>query len=257
MNDLIHQVLGETKFKIESFQKQMNEFEKNPMVLLTEVFTTNDLFLPILIQRYGDDVLLEVQRNWFDRLFPVLKEFLGVPNLYLSYDETIYPAPIEIYIQEDLIALLEITSHHFERIEVPEIVELKERLNSIESEILDNEEQLKEQEPALKNPLVLGGANVIKLMDISIRKKKYRKETLDHVQMLQDHFFELQQEKVRVKSRIDQLNKLNSEREYAIDRIKNRIMNLPGYVDQVLEYTPELNDDEEYENIERGAYEYE
>lgn len=252
MKDTLQQVLRESQNKIQKFEEQIKRFEDDPMILVTEMFADNDLLLPILIQRYGDEVLLQAQEYWYNLFFPKFKNYLGVDEISFSYDQTVYPAPINIHLGEDVIAILDIVSHQFEPVELVLVVEAKERIKEISKELEEIENKLKEKEPALKNPLVLGGANPIKLLDISIRQKKYKKDIRDDVHALQEQFFELDRERIKLQSSIEQMKHVNLEREYILERIERRIRKLPGYIEVSEESFNSLEDFEEIEGLERG-----
>lgn len=251
MKNVLSQILRESRNKIEEFESHFEHFEKDPMILVKEVFQDHDLLLPILIQRYGDETLLQMQEYWYDLLFPKFKEYLGVDKIRFSYDKTIYPSPIYIHLDEDLIAVLDIVTHRFDKLELSIIADAKGRIKEIEKELKEVEATLKEKEPALKNPLVLGGANPIKLLDISIRNKKYKKEIRRDVYELQEYFFELEKEKIRINSSIEQVKQSNLEREYVLDKIERRIRKLPGY-SSTNKKISRLDELKEMEELERG-----
>lgn len=252
MKNTLQQVLRESQNKIQTFEEQVKRFEHDPMILIKEMFVSQDLLLPILIQRYGDDVLLKAQEYWYSRFFPRFKGYLGVEEITFSYDKTIYPAPINIHLGEEVIAVLDIVSHQFETVELSLVVEAKQRIEEIKQKLEEVEAALKEIEPALQNPLVLGGANPVKLLDISIRQKKYKKEIRQNVHFLQEQFFELDRERIRLESSIEQLKHVNLEREYILERIEKRIRKLPGYSPTNEESFANLEDLEEIEGLERG-----
>ncbi len=249
MRDLLHQILRESELKIQTFQDQVSRFEKDPMILVQEMFVNQDLLLPILIQRYGDESLLEIQAYWYRHFLPEFKHYLGVEEISLSFDEAIYPAPIKIHLGEEIIALVDIVNHQFERMELALVLDAKARIEQIKQKLKEVEEELQKKEPALKNPLVLGGANPVKLLDISIRQKKYKKEIRQDVHSLQEYFFELDKERLRLESSIEQLQRVNVGREYILDRVEKRIRQLPGFSG-----TQHVDFDnlEEIEGVERG-----
>lgn len=246
---MINQILRESELKIQSFQEQMKRFEKDPMILVNEVFTDNDLLLPILIQRYGNDVLLDVQEYWYRFFLPKFKQYLGVEEISLFYDPTIYPAPIQIYLGEEVIAYLDIVGHQYQRAEIMEVLQAQERIFQIKEELKTLEEELHKKEPAMQNILYLGGANPIKLLDISIRQKKYKKDVTEEVRSLNDQYLELDRERIHLESLIKQMRRNHVEREYLLNRIEKRIQLLPGYSHFAGEVDDEL---EEIEGLERG-----
>lgn len=240
LRQTLQEILYDTELRVKEFQEKMTEFENNPMLLLTEVFVNDDILLPMLIQRYGDQTLLDTQEYWYSMLFPKLIQYFGVENIRLAFDPSIYPAPIQIFWGEDLVAYLDIIGHQFERTEPEEIIEIRQRLVDIQTELQVVENELKEKEPALENVFVLGGANIIKLLDISFRQKKYKKEVRESVRELQDYYFELDRERIRLEQTIENLRKNSIEREYVIDRIEQRILQLPGYK-RVIDWDEEKN----------------
>lgn len=240
LRQTLQEILYDTELRVKEFQEKMTEFENNPMILLTEIFVNDDILLPMLIQRYGDQTLLDTQEYWYSMLFPKLIQYFGVENIRLAFDPSIYPAPIQIFWSEDLVAYLDIIGHQFERTEPEEIIEIRQRLVEIQTELQVVENELKEKEPALENVFVLGGANIIKLLDISFRQKKYKKEVRESVRELQDYYFELDRERIRLEQTIENLRKNSIEREYVIDRIEQRILQLPGYK-RVIDWDEEKN----------------
>lgn len=244
LRQTLQEILYDTELRVKEFQEKMTEFENNPMLLLTEVFVNDDILLPMLIQRYGDQTLLDTQEYWYSMLFPKLIQYFGVENIRLAFDPSIYPAPIQIFWGEDLVAYLDIIGHQFERTEPEEIIEIRQRLVEIQTELQVVENELKEKEPALENVFVLGGANIIKLLDISFRQKKYKKEVRESVRELQDYYFELDRERIRLEQTIENLRKNSIEREYVIDRIEQRILQLPGYK-RVIDWDEEKNSETE------------
>lgn len=229
MNGHIQKATQNMIEKMWRYQDIMNRFEEEPLILLTELFKEEDYTLPSLIQLSGDEALLEVQTYWFQHLFPALRQYIGLEGVTFSYNSSLFPSPIHIHLGEDEVALLEIISHTFQRVEPKEMTEKKQKLAEIKEMLVAIQEELEQKEPALKNPLVLGGGNVVKLMDIAIRNKKYKKETLQAVQKIQNDFFELDRERIHLESQIQQMKERFAQRDYLIDKVEQRIRQLPGY----------------------------
>lgn len=251
MNQLLSQILRESELKIQTFQEQMSRFEQDPMILVNELYVNQDVLLPFLIQRYGDEALLEIQTYWYQFFLPKFKHFIGVEEVSYYYDQTVYPAPLQVYFGEEVIAQIDLFNHQFDRFEQEAILQQKARIDEIEKMLKQIQDELERKEPALQNPLVLGGANVIKLFDISIRQKKYKQEVRDEVHMLQEDFFELEKERLRIQSSIEHMKRINIEREYILDRIDQRISKLPGYISSI-ENSNSTDDIENTKTLERG-----
>ena len=241
MNEHLMNILRDATQKIETFQNHMKNFEQHPMVLVTDVFTDNDILLPLLIQRYGDDVLLEMQQYWYQFFLPAFQQYLGVDGITLLYDPTIYPAHIQICMEEEIIAYVDIVGHRFERTEPAEVTEIRNRIHQINQEIKELEKTLQEIEPATKNILYLGGANPFKLLDISVRKNKYKSQLTQEIRQINGQFMELEQEKIQLRAALEAVERNNVERDYVLDRIERQIRKLPGY---------DIPNGEEYHEIE-------
>jgi hypothetical protein len=229
VREFLERILDDTELRLENYKRQMKEFEKDPMILVKEVFADGDVLLPLLVQRYGEDVLLDIQDYWFTHFLPAFKRYLGVDGITLAYDRTIYPAPIQIVYREEPMALVEIVTHQYERLEPENVMRMKEEIARLEERIAEIEKELGKWDPALKNPLVLGGANPFKLMDIQIRKKKYKAKVLKEVGQLQDELFECDRERLRLKSALENERRLNVDRELRLERIERKLMRLPGF----------------------------
>lgn len=243
MNKLLEDIFYRLKRENEQLEEKMQRFEKEPMILIREIFTNNDDFYIYLIQRYGEENQLEIQLYWYQYLLPELKTYFGIQDIYFHYNNSIFPSPIDIYLGEEPIAFLDIYNHQFEKYEIPEIIELKNKLEEIQNDLITVQKNLEEKEPALANPFVLGGANPFKLLDITIRQKKYKSDIRDEVHELQEYFFELEQERIRIQSKIQQIKQLNVVRENIIYQIAQRLNTLPGYHINLI-------DDEEFVEME-------
>lgn len=235
MNDLLDQVLRDSELRIQRLQEKMEAFKKDPMILVTDIFASDDLFLPRLIQDYGDDALLDIQEYWYGSFIPKFREYLGVDDVFLSYNKEIYPAPLNIHLSEELVAVIDIVSHQFEQFEEEAVLREKEELHKINQDIVLVKTELEEKERAVMNPFLLGGSNVVKLAAISFRQNKYKKLAGAEVRELQEYLFELERDRLRTESNVEQIKRMNIEREYALERIVNRIATLPGYAGVLLQ----------------------
>lgn len=254
MNGSLQKILYDTETKIGEYRKKMAEFEKNPMILVTDIFKEHDLLLPILMQLHGDEVLLEMQEYWFYHFLPAFQTYLGVEGIWLDFDPTIYPAPIQIYDGEDLIALLEIVTHQYQRKEPQQIVEIRNEIERLQRQRKDLEQELLQWEPALKNPLVLGGANIFKLTDIAFRTEKYSRYVRNQVSRLQNELLDYDRQITQLKVMMEEEQRLNVERELKLERIERRIMQLPGYNPADFEDTTEGRDNGDGNNDNNEEY---
>ena len=235
MKEFLQRILEDTELRLETYRKQMREFEKDPMILVKEVFADGDLLLPLLVQRYGDEVLLDIQEYWFDHFLPAFKRYLGVDGITFTYDRTVFPAPIQMVYREEPLALVEIVSHRYERLDPENVARIKKEIGRLEERITEIEHELEKWDPALKNPLVLGGANPFKLMDIQLRKKKYKAQILTEVGRLQDELFECDRERIRLKNALENERRMNADRELCLERIERQLMRLPGFEQQTFD----------------------
>lgn len=247
---LLAQILRETANQVQVYQEQMDHFEKEPMMLLTEIFQGKNRFLPVLIHQYGDEALLDIQQYWFQHLFPHLRRYIGLEVIGIHYDQTTFPATIEFYIGEDAVAGMNYVEQLFQQYENPQIVEMKQKLVELEREKEQLQEEMEKKAPAVQNPLVLGGANVIKLADIAMRNKKYKKKAVEQVHSIQRDLLDVEQEIIGLRAEIENHAFLHVEREYTIERLEQRIRQLPGY--QIIKEVSELEetDDEDFDAIE-------
>lgn len=236
MNGLITEILKESQIQITQFQKQMDRFETEPMILLTDIYKNNDVFLPFLIERYGTDVLLNVQEYWYKHFLPVLKNHIGVHELSFSYDKESYPAPINFHYKEEIIGVFNLITKEYYENESQEVIEYRERLNDLNEETERLNIELNEKLLLSENPLMLAGANVLKIVDISLRQKKYVKKINKELFSLNDEILELDKERVEVQVYLDNLEKNNIEKEYIKGKIAQRINSLSGFkIEQIQE----------------------
>ena len=229
MVDFLQFILKDSEEKIKRYRGVLEAFERDPMILATEIFTGDDFLLPLVVQQYGEELLLEMQTYFYTRFLPVFQDYLGADGVVLSYDETVFPSPIRMDYREEPLALVNIVTKEFKTLETERIVQLKEEVRRLEELIEQTENELERWDSALKNPLVLGGANPLKLMDIAIRKETYRARIRSQIAILQDDLFDYDQRRIRILDAIDAERRENYDRELLLEKIEYKLRLLPGF----------------------------
>lgn len=244
MIEFLQFILEDSEKKIKKYRHNLEEFEKDPMVLMKGIFTGEDMLLPLIVQQYSEEILLEMQMYLYNHFLPAFRDYLDVEGIVLTYDEKIFPAPIQIDYREEPLALINIVTKEYEALETLSVVQMQREVKELEQLIKETEQELENWDPALKNPLVLGGANPIKLLDITLRRKKYKAMIRSQIAILQNDLFDFDQRRLHLLNAIEAERRENIDRALCLERIEYKLKFLPGF-EHLKEREEHMQEDEE------------
>lgn len=163
----------------------LKESVNDPTVLLKENIFTNEVDLAFTMQNilllFGEEGLEEFQSSFSNKVIKVIKDKIPYNEVHfnVNIDENgYYYIVLSTVIGERVYPLIYL-NHYLKYIYIAENEEVTKILNEIkliEDEIRNLENYLEQLELSKDNPIHLAGDNSIKMMDMLIRKKKYKED---------------------------------------------------------------------------------
>ena len=163
----------------------LKESVNDPTVLLKENIFTNEVDLAFTMQNilllFGEEGLEEFQSSFSNKVINVIKDKIPYNEVHfnVNIDENgYYYIVLSTVIGERVYPLIYL-NHYLKYIYIAENEEVTKILNEIkliEDEIRNLENYLEQLELSKDNPIHLAGDNSIKMMDMLIRKKKYKED---------------------------------------------------------------------------------
>lgn len=163
----------------------LKESVNDPTVLLKENIFTNEVDLAFTMQNilllFGEEGLEEFQSSFSNKVIKVIKDKIPYNEVHFNVnidENNYYYIVLSTVIGERVYPLIYL-NHYLKYIYIAENEEVTKILNEIkliEDEIRNLENYLEQLELSKDNPIHLAGDNSIKMMDMLIRKKKYKED---------------------------------------------------------------------------------
>lgn len=199
---------------IEAVQKA-NEYislfivlEEQPERILTDMFSDgSDSFLTRIIES-SKELTGEVfeahdlQDELYRILFPYLASLLK--GVELSYEKDLYPAPIHIIQDGEIVALLDIYQKTFLVVPHQDLQREQEHLDTLIAEFNINQVEMERYEGYHNNPTSYGDT-AMKKMEIVMRKNHYQKEIQNKYQELFNYSLEVEQNIISQRLRVEKM----------------------------------------------------
>lgn len=199
---------------IEAVQKA-NEYislflvlEEQPERILTDVFSGgSESFLTRIIESSKEltgEVMEahDLQDELYRILFPYLDSFLK--GVELSYEKDLFPSPIHLIQDGDVIALMDIYQKTFLIVPHKDLQREQEHLTTLITEFNINQIEMERYEGYNNNPMSYGDT-AMKKMKIAIRKGHYEKEIRETYQELFNYSMELEQNLISQRLRVERM----------------------------------------------------
>lgn len=229
VRNTLSRVMRDSIEKLKEYEESMMLFEKEPLILMSEVFHDKNPLLLNILYNDGEESLIESQEYWFQYLIPRLSSFLATNEFILKYNKNVFPALIHFTKDERSVATLDIYNHVFEKIEPEEIEEWNKKRKILVKKHNDLADELENLYLVKENPLVVGGANPIELMKISVNKDKYIRQTENDIETIEG---KMQMIEETVKQEDEQIELLRYNRlliEEEISKVLRRLSSINGY----------------------------
>ncbi|HCL4480119.1 TPA: hypothetical protein N2D99_002187 [Clostridium botulinum] len=227
----IKNIFQKGRNKLEIYEKVLNNIENNPELIMKELYFEgkDDNLLTHIIYVEDNSKLVEFQRYIFSILIPYLKDFLSIDDIVLWYSDIDYPSNIVIKYKDMDIATINIYNKVFMKLENEQENTILSKINTIKEKIKELEIKNSELEVAKASPLILGGANPIKLADIALRKKKYLNKVNRDIISTSEEAFKLQSELQSLEIQLQGAKDSYVEVEYILERIERKLKNKFNY----------------------------
>lgn len=231
MIEEIKSIFEKGRSKLNRYEEVVNKISKNPELIMTDLYYegTDDNLLTHIVYVEDSNKLIEFQQYVFSLLIPYLTDFISIDEISLLYDSSEYPANIIVKYKGSDIATINIYNKVFTKLS-------NEKADNIISEIDITNEQLREielrnseLEMAKINPLSLGGANPLKLIDIALRRKKYINKINEDIISVGEEAFNIQTKLQSLEIQLQGAKDSYIEIEYITERIERKLKNKFNY----------------------------
>lgn len=172
VKERVNRYLELLKKDIENKQELLNRVEDSPLLFFSELVWRREGIIPMVLGEQGEQELLQYQNWLYPKVISALVEKYNITEYTLHYNETLFPSPIQLSRNDALLAEIHPYQHTFVIIMPARIPFIMNQLLTCIPEMLRLEQEINLSEVQAENPLLLGGANPVKLIKIGVNKKK-------------------------------------------------------------------------------------
>lgn len=179
--------LDKTKKECDNFKEDIKLGIKDPKYILTDLFKNNNESLELLlfsINKYGDFTPEQFQEQLFSVIIPYLSRFVSDKEISFNYNEDTFGSFIAFNYRESPIFFINIYNGEYIVRENEELNSLSNETDKIDEEIDLLKMEIEDKKVLYENPLLLGGANILKIANVFMKKDKYKKQVLDEINNL-------------------------------------------------------------------------
>jgi len=222
-------ILQRQSRKWEKICHQVEQFEENPLSLISEIFKGGDLFLAERLKQEGENVLFRAQSYWMSYLLPSLIDYFDEPDVTIFYDENEELSLIYIQYQSEIVARFSPYWHQFETFGVPGKEELLAERQRLISEWKRLEESMDNLEEIAKNPDILAEEDTWGYARAVLRPKKHKAKLSKAVQEASNELFEIQKQVDSIDNQLLFAEQSYVEVSYCLDKIKRKVSRLGDF----------------------------
>lgn len=222
--------------RITFFQETLSVLPEHPEYTFTRLLKVrgNNFFLSIyeMSSEFSDlnIEIHEIQDYMYAHIFPLLKEEAEKNQLSVefSYDSSIFPAPIIISVDKEIVGLMDVYMHQFIFYLPDDIQKERSMLQDINKDMLSLTDDLTKYEGYMKDPLEYGNSNWEKTK-IIFRQKK----TLKTLETKKDELMRLnlqqEQAKIAQQVKLEHLENNFKENQWKLYQFAKRFVVHYGY----------------------------
>ncbi|AMN31379.1 hypothetical protein BFS06_11795 [Clostridium perfringens] len=167
------------KMSIDILSEKIKDVDETPIMILTDLFKGPiNLDLLILMNNYFGLDLLNLQSDLYKKVFPELRNLFKEDNIYFNFDENEFGSYIEVLYNSEPLFNIDIYNKLYIIIKNQDCEELAIKENETRAELDQLLKIQQENQIRYDNPLIDGGANIFKLINIACNKKKYKDNIL-------------------------------------------------------------------------------
>lgn len=216
-------LLNNQQAKWERISRAMERVPQEPMLLITDVFRDGDLFLAERLMQEGESVLLEAQAYWMTYLIPALTNYFGAKEVTIRYDATVPLAPVEFWMNEQLVARLSPYHRQFEEVGMPGYKAIQQDLKEIDELLQREEAEIQRWVTLEENPKLYGEDDLWLFARASLQPAKFKKHAQEQIMQHQQTMANLQQRQQSLYLQLDMMKRDYLEVSYHVERIKQRV----------------------------------
>lgn len=216
-------LLTKQQRKWEEICYHMEHLEKDPMVLITEIFRGGDLFLAERLKQEGEDVLLEAHEYWMQYVLPAIHEYFAMDDIQLFYNPEVALSPIYIQRGEQTVAHFSPYWRFFETYEVPGRTHYIEGKNRLVHELEELEKELEELYNIAEKPELMGEEDTWSYAKAMFNPKKHKKKMLELCEEREKRVEQIKRELQTLENKMEFAEREYVETSYCVDRIKRKV----------------------------------
>lgn len=196
--------------KIDNSISLFSMLEDNPEMILTEIYKEGaDNFITRIfdssVELLGEVVEVhDLQDYLYKLLIPYLKETPLLKGKELIYDSEKYPAPLQILLDGNEIAQLNIYSQEIIIFKHPDILKEVEQLSYLEKDFEYNANKIQRFENYSQD-IMSYGETTFEKMKISMNKNKYQKKVKEQLGQLIEASLEFEQTIISQRLRVERI----------------------------------------------------
>ena len=227
--DELNELLDGSIIQIKEYKNLLSKIEETPFCIMTELFNGDEILLPYLLLPYGDEALLSFQAMLYQYLIPELEKFIALEKVELTYDESVYPSPIMIFVDGVEMGYISIQERTLYCTENRQETIIQVKINEQYSKLSQLKTKQEEIDMYKQNPLAIGGGNPLKLASIALRKKKYVKQLEQDTLNVDSEVFEIRKQIQSLENQLQAIQDEFIQHEYFLERIMRKIKNKFNY----------------------------
>jgi len=222
--------------RITFFHETLSALPEHPEYTFTRLLkeSGNNFFLSIYEKssEFSDlnPEIHEMQDYMYEHIFPLLKEEAEKNELSVefSYDSSIFPAPIILSVDKEIVGLMDVYMHQFIFYLPDDIKKERSMLHQINKDMLSLNDELAKYEGYIKDPLEYGESNWEKTKIIFRQKKTLKtlgtkKDEMMHLNLQQE------QAKIAQQVKLEHLENNFKENQWRLYQFAKRFIVHYGY----------------------------
>lgn len=226
-------IFAKAKDRIDVYSEMLSNIEKNPEIIMTSLYENGfHSFITYVLNSSTETMnsefdFIEFQDYLYSILLPFLKRDLD--EYQFKYDGSVYPSFISVLFDNVEMGHINIYDKKFIENTHEELEKERNILRAIESSHLEIISQMIKYEEYKENLMLMSEDNVLKMIDIKMRKKKYERDVINKHSEKFDESMAIGRELSNQKSKIAYMEDELKPFEYKQEHLRKFLNRKYGY----------------------------